>query len=336
MVSSERLTLVKTLSSLPEAQFKHLVFALDPPKGSLPTETSQGKIASVLLDWVESPTGPGMKAFREILNDVLEIKTLSQTAICPYKGLSYFDCNDEDYKYFYGRKNLTQTLIEKVTHGNFLVIVGASGSGKSSVLRAGLLQHLKDQGNYEIRILVPGEHPLQNLAQAFVDEEADRLDRAEQLAKAESLIAEGSVGLRRLVQTSNSQRVALVVDQFEESFTLCQDKTERKDFFQTLLGGLKTASSKLCLILAMRSDFVGKCFEEDYRDLAEMVKDDLQPVLAMSTEELTQAITEPARQTGITLEPGLTDVLLKDIEQSPVGLVLVTHRPYLLSAVGCR
>lgn len=60
----------------------------------------------------------------------------------------------------------------------------ASGSGKSSVLRAGLLQHLKDDGGYELRILVPGEHPLQSLARAFVDEASDRLDRASQQAKA--------------------------------------------------------------------------------------------------------------------------------------------------------
>jgi uncharacterized protein YjbI with pentapeptide repeats/energy-coupling factor transporter ATP-binding protein EcfA2 len=322
--SSGRLYLIQTLSSLPDAQFKQVVFALDPPKGSLPTEASQGKVAAVLLDWLESPTGRGTNTLREILVD-LGLETLPPTGICPYKGLSYFDCNDEDYKYFYGRNALTQTLLERVAESNFLVIVGASGSGKSSVLRAGLLQHLKHDGGYELRILVPGEHPLQSLARAFVDEASDRLDRAGQQAKAEALIAGGADGLRRLVQNSDTKRVFLVVDQFEESFTLCQDKAERQTFFETLLGGLNATPSQLCLILAMRSDFVGKCFEQDYGGLAEKVKSHLEPVLPMTTEEMTLAIEAPARQTGIALEPGLTLALLEDLEQSPGGLPLLQY-----------
>ena len=325
MVSSpERLELIQTLSSIPEAQFKQVVFALDPPKGSLPTETSQGKTAAALLDWVESPTGRGMRALRGILAD-LGITSPAPAGVCPYKGLSYFDCNNEDYKYFYGREALTQTLLDRVNQDNFLAIVGASGSGKSSVLRAGLLQRLKEKGDSEIRILVPGEHPLQSLARAFIDEESDRLDRAAQQAKAEALIAGGADGLRRLVQNSDTQRVVLVVDQFEESFTLCQDKTERQTFFETLLGGLETTLSQLYLILVMRSDFVGKCFEEDYKTLAAKVKNHLEPVQVMTPEELTQAIEEPARQAGVALEPGLTGALLKDLAQSPGGLPLLQY-----------
>ncbi|MGG6241948.1 pentapeptide repeat-containing protein [Nodosilinea sp. AN01ver1] len=265
-----------------------------------------------------------MNALRGILED-LGITPPAPSGICPYKGLSYFDCNDKDYKYFYGREALTQVLLDRVNQDNFLAIVGASGSGKSSVLQAGLLQHLKDKGDSEICILVPGEHPLQSLARAFIDEDSDRLDRAAQQAKAEALIAGGADGLRRLVQNSEAQRVVLVVDQFEEAFTLCQDKTERQAFFETLLGGLEATSSQLCLILAMRSDFVGKCFEQDYGGLAEAVNDHLKLVLPMTTEELTQAIEEPARQTGVSLEPGLTQALLKDLEQSPGGLPLLQY-----------
>lgn len=323
--SSERLTLIQMLSSLPEAQFKQVVFALDPPKGILPTEASQGKMASVLLDWVESPTGPGMNAFKEILNQGIGVKSLSQTTICPYKGLSYFDFNNEDYKYFYGRDALTQTMLERVAKGNFLAIVGASGSGKSSVLRAGLLQHLQDKGGCEIRILVPGEHPLQNLALAFVNEGLNRIERAKQQREAEVLLQDGSEGLRCLIQASDARRVVLIVDQFEEAFTLCQDIRERQAFFETLLGGLEATPSTLCLVLSMRSDFVGKCLEHDYGGLADKVQENLLSIRPMTPEELTQAIVEPARRIGVSLEPGLTQALLKDVALSPGGLPLLQY-----------
>ena len=271
MLPFERHELAKALSGLPTPQFELIVFTLNPPSGIIPSSSvPQGARAAALLAWTET-TGPGLNTLQEVLSQVLGKELPELPSICPYKGLSYFDCNDEDYKYFYGRNALTQTLLERVAESNFLAIVGASGSGKSSVLRAGLLQQLKDDGGYELRLLVPGEHPLQSLARAFVDEASDRLDRAGQMAKAEALIAGGADGLRRLVQSSDAKRVFLVVDQFEESFTLCQDETERQAFFETLLGGLEATPSQLCLILAMRSDFVGKCFEQDYGGLAERV-----------------------------------------------------------------
>lgn len=325
MLTFERQELAKALSGLPTPQFELIMFTLNPPGGIIPPSSApQGERAAALLAWAEK-AGPGLNTLREVLSQILGKELPELPATCPYKGLSYFDCNDEDYKYFYGRKALTQTLLERVAESNFLVIVGASGSGKSSVLRAGLLQRLKDDGGYEIRILVPGEHPLQSLARAFVDEVSDRLDRASQQAKAEALIVGGADGLRHLVQSSDAQRVFLVVDQFEESFTLCQDKAERQTFFETLLGCLEATPSQLCLILAMRSDFVGKCFEHNYGGLAEKVKSHLEPILPMTTEEITQAIEAPARQTGIALEPGLTQALLEDLEQSPGGLPLLQY-----------
>ena len=325
MLPFERQELIKTLSDLPSAQFEQILFTLGPPGGVVPTANApQGERVATLLGWVEK-TGPGLNQLREILYEVLGKEPPDLPAVCPYKGLSYFDCNDRDYQYFYGREVLIQTLLDKVNRDNFLATVGASGSGKSSVLRAGLLHRLKEKGTYEIRILVPGEHPLQNLALAFIDETLERTEQARQLQNAEELIEKEAKGLGTLVRTSKSQKVVLVVDQFEESFILCQDKIERQAFFETLLGALEATGSKLCLILAMRSDFVGKCFEGDHRDLATKVKNHLEPVLAMTTEELTQAIEEPARQTGISLEPGLVDALLEDLAQSPGGLPLLQY-----------
>ena len=321
----ERQNLIRTLSELPAVLFEQIVFALNPPGGILsPAKAPQGERAAELLNWAEK-TGPGLNNLQEVLYEILGIDQPSQDSICPYKGLSYFDCNDEDYKYFYGREALTQTLLTRVAKSNFLAIVGASGSGKSSVLRAGLLQRLKDESRYEIRILLPGEHPLQNLARAFVDAKADRLNRAAQQASAETFINEGAKGLRHLIQTSDAKRVVLVIDQFEEAFTLCHNMAERQAFFETLLGALEATHSELYLILAMRSDFVGKCFEQHYAGLADKVQRHLEAVLPMTTDELTQAIKEPARQTGIALELGLAEALLEDVESSPGRLPLLQY-----------
>ena len=161
-----------------------------------------------------------------------------------------FDCTEEDAQYFFGREALTDELLEKVRVGNFLAVLGASGSGKSSVVRAGLLyqlnlgQRLSGSEAWEIRIIKPAEHPLESLALAFVDKNLLGIDQASQLAKAEELFAQDSQGLRRLAQVSNTPRVVLVVDQFEEVFTLCgdkeEDKKERQKFFDCLLAPVAT------------------------------------------------------------------------------------------------
>ena len=261
---------------------------------------------------------------------------IPQPAICPYKGLAYFDCNQEDPKYFYGRTALTDKLLDQVRQGNFLAILGASGSGKSSVLRAGLLHQLKlgrrlsGSEAWEVRILTPGEHPLQNLALAFVSTEASGIERAAQLKQGEELLAEGATGLRRLVQASTAPRLVLVIDQFEEAFTLCQDEDERELFFASLLGVTSTSSVQesglnLCIILAMRADFFGKCVERNYSGLGQQIQQNMVTVTPMKPEELTQAIVEPAKRVELAVEPGLVDQMITDVEGSPGSLPLLQY-----------
>ncbi len=199
------------------------------------------------------------------------------SGICPYKGLKFFDCNEEDPKYFYGREELTDQLIDKVRQSNFLAIIGASGSGKSSVLRAGLLHQLQ-QGRklagsrqWKIQIMVPGEHPVQNLAYTFLDPDLSQIDRAQQLGTAKELLAQGAKGLELLIEACDAPRVVIVIDQFEEIFTLCQDGVERQQFLSGLLGALEKAQGKLCIILAMRADFLGKCLEQEYSGLGKKI-----------------------------------------------------------------
>ncbi|MEH1863110.1 MAG: pentapeptide repeat-containing protein [Nostoc sp.] len=257
--------------------------------------------------------------------------TVQVSAICPYKGLSYFDCTEADANLFYGRTALTDELLEKVRCGNFLAVLGASGSGKSSVVRAGLLyqlqlgRRLSGSETWQLKIFRPGINPLQNLALAFVESELSDIERAFQLAKAEELIAKGAAGLGQLITGRQTQRVVLVVDQFEEAFTLCQDIAKRQQFFECLLGALQRNDNKLCLVITMRVDFFDKRIKQEYGGLAKKIQDNLVIVTPMSREELTKAIFKPAKQVNLEVEPELILQMIVDVESSPVSLPLLQY-----------
>ncbi|NET40110.1 MAG: ATP-binding protein, partial [Cyanothece sp. SIO1E1] len=239
--------------------------------------------------------------------------------ICPYKGLRYFDIDDAPY--FYGRETLTDQLLDqvKIGKGNFLAVLGPSGSGKSSAVRAGLIHQLQ-QGrrlsgseHWKIRILTPGEHPLENLASAFLDDDTTDIDRAEQLRKAEEAIAGEKAGLARLVKVSHLPRLVLLIDQFEEIFTLCQNLTERQQFLTCLLEALEQSEDRLCIILTMRADFLNKCTEQDYGGLADRIQAHLVTVKPMTARELEQVIREPARQVGLRVDDNLVTQIISDL-----------------------
>ncbi|MEH2211716.1 nSTAND1 domain-containing NTPase [Nostoc sp.] len=257
--------------------------------------------------------------------------TVQVSAICPYKGLSYFDCTEADANLFYGRTALIDELLEKVRSGNLLAVLGASGSGKSSVVRAGLLyqlqlgRRLSGSDTWQLKIFRPGINPLQNLALAFVESELSDIERASQLAKAEELIAKGAVGLGQLITASQTQRVVLVVDQFEEAFTQCQDITKRQQFFKCVLGALQRDDNKLCLIITMRADFFGKCLEQEYGGLAKKIQEHLVTVTPMNREELETAILKPAQQVNLAVEPELVSQMIADVEDSPGSLPLLQY-----------
>ncbi|MEH2180631.1 nSTAND1 domain-containing NTPase [Nostoc sp.] len=261
-----------------------------------------------------------------VVNSTVQVST-----ICPYKGLSHFDCTEADANLFYGRTALTDELLEKVRSGNFLAVLGASGSGKSSVVRAGLLYQLKlgrrlsGSDTWQLKIFRPGINPLQNLALAFVELELSDIDRASQLTKAEELIARGAVGLGQLITASQNQRVMLVVDQFEEAFTQCQNITKRQQFFECVLGALQRDDNKLCLIITMRADFFGKCLEQEYGGLAKKIQEHLVTVTPMNKEELEIAIIKPAQQVNLAVKPELVSQMIADVENSPGSLPLLQY-----------
>jgi WD40 repeat protein/energy-coupling factor transporter ATP-binding protein EcfA2 len=253
----------------------------------------------------------------------------------PYKGLQAFDFTPEDAQYFYGRTALTDELLEKICQQNFLAVLGPSGSGKSSVVRAGLLYELQ-QGKrrsgteqWEILpIIKPGEHPLQSLADAFIEPDVPS-KRAERLRKSyvSALQDEGAVALAELVADYDASCVVLVVDQFEEVFTLCQGSEEHEDerqqFFECLLGALEQTEGKLRVVITMRADFYGKCLEQQYAGLTEQIKANCVPVTPLNAAELREAITKPAELVGLKVEPELVQRMIADVQGSPGSLPLL-------------
>jgi len=281
------------------------------------TCTNFGDAINLTRTWqIANPTDPTATASSEV---------------CPYKGLEFFDWNAEDAQYFYGREALTDQLLDQVRTQNFMALVGASGNGKSSVLRAGLLYQLQlgrriaGSNQWQILLMRPDDQPMQHLAEVFLPPDGSQLDRAEALGRAVGLLQAGGDGLARLIQASTAPRVVLVVDQFEEVFTRCEDGAEREHFLACLMGALATVGDKLCLIIAMRSDFVGKCLERDYSGLAQRVETAMVSVLPMQPEELRAAICQPAIQVGLTVEDALVTEILDDIHGAPGSLPLLQY-----------
>jgi DNA-binding SARP family transcriptional activator len=236
----------------------------------------------------------------------------------PYQGLQYFDEADADR--FFGRERLTAQLVRRLRAESFLAVIGASGSGKSSVVRAGLVPALKHGGATEVRILTPTAHPLAELTARLLPDGANGADRAAMLEE----ISRDPRGLRRvLARMAGADRgLVLVIDQFEELFTLCRDRFEREAFTENLLAAAE-GEGPVTVVIALRADFYAQCAE--YGRLRQAVAEHQEYVGPMALLELRRAIEGPAERGGWELEAGLVEVLLRDVGEEPGALPLLSH-----------
>src|SRR5262245_35682291 len=162
--------------------------------------------------------------------------------VCPFKGLAFFDVGDADY--FYGREQVVADLVSRLAGGPFVGIIGPSGDGKSSILRAGLVSALSKgalPGSAAWRVLLvrPGEHPCAELARVL-----------------------GTASLGEAVASLQpGERIALMVDQLEEVFTACQDDEERTMFLDGLVQAALDPDRRAVVVVALRADFYGRCGE---------------------------------------------------------------------------
>ncbi|HEY0497756.1 MAG TPA: hypothetical protein VGD48_18565 [Kutzneria sp.] len=243
----------------------------------------------------------------------------------PYLGLSAFQI--EDATRFHGRGALLAHLSNQVLNRRLVVGFGASGAGKSSLLRAGLAaaslhDGIDGLGPQPTVVFTPGAHPIDECALGLAGPTgapAAEL-RAELRADPSAL----HLRLRQAMETEATGRDALiVVDQFEEVFTLCVDEEERLAFVTGLMHVAAAPSSRARLVLGVRADFFGHCLQ--YPQLRQVLGEGPVLVGAMTADELRQAITKPAIDLGYTVETALVTRLVSEATNQPGVLPLMSH-----------
>ena len=244
---------------------------------------------------------------------------------CPYRGLFHFGPGDAEY--FFGRKSFIKTLFQATQTRNFIPLLGASGSGKSSVVFAGLVPKLQQESHWQFTHFRPGSDPFHALALALVPLYTTNLNETERLAQARQLanyLRDGDIPLADVfAQIKNnypSERVLLIADQFEELYTLCPDETIRRNFLDKLTT-FPFERVGMVLVLTMRADFLGNALS--YRPFADVLQNTDLKLGPMNREELTEVIEKPAQKLGVTFEAGLVERILDDVESEPGNLPLL-------------
>jgi tetratricopeptide (TPR) repeat protein len=253
----------------------------------------------------------------------------------PFQGLQYYDEKDADR--FFGRETVIAKIVRRLANSRFLTVIGASGSGKSSVVRAGVIPALRrgerladgsmpptDSGQWDIRTFTPSAHPLDALA-ASLTRDSESVSEATALRadltqepRALSLIA------RRLLAQNGKKHVLLVIDQFEEIFTQCRQDEERNAFIESLLYAIDPADPQpITILITLRADFYAQLAIQDR--LRELVSQNQEFIGVMSRDELTRAILQPAALGNWKVQEGLVDVILDDLGNEPGALPLLSH-----------
>ncbi|HEU5470443.1 MAG TPA: hypothetical protein VFV67_07305 [Actinophytocola sp.] len=239
----------------------------------------------------------------------------------PYVGLTAYGVEDADR--FFGRDRLVTLLTERLSRQRFVAVVGASGSGKSSLLRAGLIPAARaDRARWSTLLLTPGTHPLDECAVrlgALLRVSPGQL-AAELAAQPRNL---GLAARTLLADAPAEAELLLVVDQFEEVFTLCPDPAERDGFIDALLDTAAEPDNRTRVVLGLRADFFTHCAR--HPRLVRALQDAQVLVGPMSADELRAAVTEPAARAGFMVEKTLVTTILTEADGRQGALPLVSH-----------
>jgi formylglycine-generating enzyme required for sulfatase activity len=262
---------------------------------------------------------------------------------CPYRDLRAF--REQDAPYFFGRETFTEELVAAVDRRPFVAVVGPSGSGKSSVVQAGLIPVLRGRGSWEVGILRPGRDPWRSLAGCLLgllqgepsaEQEYERLEQIGEFARnlkepdpsARDLSLHDLVE-RLLAKSQGLEHLLLVVDQWEELYTYKTTGPPAATHFADVLMEA-TASSPVTVVLTLRADFTGRAIE--HRPLRDRLQEATVFLGAMTRAELEQAVTGPAQRVGLDFEPGLVGRILDAVGGEPGNLPLLEFCLSLLCA----
>ena len=257
----------------------------------------------------------------------------------PYRGLAAF--REVDEAVFFGREAFTEQLAGAVHQQDLVaVIVGPSGSGKSSVVFAGLLPELQREGDWLIVSLRPGGRPFHALAGALLpllEDDLSETDRLIEIQKLSAAMASGELPLFQIVERvlerhPDARRLLLVVDQFEELFTQRPDPDEQRQFLDELLTASQAGSARwtspLVVLLTMRADFMGQALA--HRPFADALQEGSLLLGPMNRAELQAVVEKPAELQGAAFEAGLVARILDDVGDEPGNLPLLEFALSLL------
>ncbi len=312
------------------AELRTLTYDLDVPYEELPGDTLSRKAQGV-IEYLDN------RGRLPALIDALEqerphvrwqdLLPAEPEAAPPFPGLRPFGLEDEAL--FFGRERLTAGLVEHLQTNPFLAVIGPSGSGKSSLVRAGLLPALRRGGltwqgrpsdGWEIDLITPGSEPLKALAGALTRGSGSV---AAMKALLRDLQADGGsldLFLYQKFAGRDDDRLVLIVDQFEELFTRCEDPAERRAFVDNLLQAL---DGRLTLVLTLRADFYGEALR--FEGLRPRLERGQKTVGAMTPAELRRAIEGPAAAGSWTFQSGLVETILQEMGSEPGALPLLAH-----------
>jgi len=238
---------------------------------------------------------------------------------CPYRGLFHFGPNDAQF--FFGRESFIQELYGATKTERLIPVLGASGSGKSSVVLAGLVPKLVQDGHWQFTHCRPGSEPFHSLALSLVplytSDETDQIIHARKLSKS---LQNGELPLAdvflKIRQNHPTDQILLIIDQFEELYTLCSKVEIRHQFLDALIADLPGT-----VVMTMRADFLGNALS--YRPFADVLNRKDYKLGSMNREELTDVIVKPAEAQGVGFEAGLIDRILDDVDNQPGNLPLL-------------
>jgi serine/threonine protein kinase/WD40 repeat protein/energy-coupling factor transporter ATP-binding protein EcfA2 len=245
----------------------------------------------------------------------------------PYKGLRAF--HTADYQDFFGREKLTDRLVQKMgetgDYSRFLAVVGPSGSGKSSLVKAGLIPalwrgDLPSSEKWFIVEMLPGSRPTDELEVALTKIAAEQsINLHEHLSRD----AFGLVRAAQLILPNDNSELVLVIDQFEEVYTLVEDTNARQHFLNLLIEAVTQVRSRVRVVITLRADFYDRPLHDPR--FGELVRHRLETIMPLSAEELDRAITQPAQRVGVLFEQGLVASIIGDINYQAGALPLLQY-----------
>lgn len=312
-------------------RYEEFCALLESELGVVPSRQTQDHYQALLdgsLDHILSSDAP-----------LLDVQKIRAVGDCPYRGLAHF--REVDAPFFFGRETFTDHLQNAIHNGSVVtVILGASGAGKSSAVYAGLLPRLRQAGSWQIISLRPGRQPFNRLAAALVPfigpgpATSSHLDSVETLA-FEFQHTPGALkqSLYDMLAANRKRNILLLIDQFEELYTLCQQSEVQHRFLDELLDAVHGNPIKpgngVVLIQTLRADFMGQALA--YRPFADtMQKSSLMLLGPMTRDELRMVIEKPAEKQGAAFEPGLVERILNDVGEEPGNLPLLEFALTLL------